>query len=133
MRIAGRFGRVFTAATPPGYEPDFAFVEAAVEDARAKGGSIELCTDAREAVRGANAVYTDVWTSMGQDDDRERRLRDLEPYRVDTHSSASPRPTPWRSTACPRTSGRRSPLMSSTVLAASPGSRPRTACTRRRR
>ena len=83
MRIAGRFGMVFTAATPPGYEPDSALVQAAGEDARVNGGSIELGTDAREAVRGANAVYTDVWTSMGQEDDRERRLRDLEPYRVD--------------------------------------------------
>ena len=83
MRIAARFGMVFTAATPPGYEPDSAFVDAAAEDAHANGGSIELGTDPREAVRGANAVYTDVWTSMGQDDDRERRLRDLEPYRVD--------------------------------------------------
>jgi ornithine carbamoyltransferase len=34
-------------------------------------------------VRNALAVYTDVWTSMGQEDSRERRLRDLEPYRVD--------------------------------------------------
>jgi len=83
MRIAARFGMVFAAATPPGYEPDPAFVDAAMEDARANGGSIELGTDSREAVRGANAVYTDVWTSMGQDDDRARRLKDLQPYRVD--------------------------------------------------
>ncbi len=83
MRIAARFGMVFTAATPPGYEPDSAFVEAAVADALENGGSIEVGTDAREAVRGANAVYTDVWTSMGQHDDRDRRLRDLERYRVD--------------------------------------------------
>ncbi len=83
MRIASRFGMVFTAATPPGYEPNPTFVDAATQDARANGGSIELGTDPREAVRGANAVYTDVWTSMGQDDDRARRLRDLEPYRID--------------------------------------------------
>jgi ornithine carbamoyltransferase len=53
------------------------------EDARAAGGSVELTTDPREATRGAHAVYTDVWTSMGQEDDRERRLRDLAPYRID--------------------------------------------------
>ena len=40
-------------------------------------------TDAREAAEGAHAVYTDVWTSMGQEADRERRVRDLEPYRID--------------------------------------------------
>ena len=83
MRIAARFGMVFTAATPPGYEPDPTFVDAAAQDARANGGSIELGTDPRDAVRGANAVYTDVWTSMGRDDDRARRLSDLEPYRLD--------------------------------------------------
>ena len=83
MRIAARFGMTFAAATPPGYEPTAEFAAAATEDARANGGSVELTTDAREAVRGAHAVYTDVWASMGREDERERRLRDLEPYRVD--------------------------------------------------
>ena len=83
MRIAGRFGMGFVAATPPGYEPDAEFAAAATDDARANGGSIELTTDPREAVRGAHAVYTDVWASMGREDERERRLRDLDPYRVD--------------------------------------------------
>ena len=83
MRIAARFGVEFVAATPAGYEPSAAFTEAAAADARANGGSVSLVTDPREAVRGAHAVYTDVWVSMGQDEDRERRLRDLEPYRID--------------------------------------------------
>ncbi len=83
MRIAGRFGMEFVAATPPGYEPNPDFSAAAAEDAEASGGSVTIVTDPREAARGAHAVYTDVWTSMGQDEDRERRLRDLEPYRVD--------------------------------------------------
>jgi len=83
MRIAGRFGMEFVAATPPGYEPSPDFAAAAAEDARASGGSVTVVADPREAARGAHAVYTDVWTSMGQDDDRERRLRDLEPYRID--------------------------------------------------
>ncbi len=83
MRIAGRLGMDFVAATPPGYEPRAEFVTAATEDARTSGGSVRVTTDPREAVRGAHAVYTDVWTSMGQEDERDRRLRDLEPYRVD--------------------------------------------------
>ena len=83
MRIAGRLGMAFVAATPPGYEPDPVVVTAARTDAEANGGSVEVRTDPREAVRGSHAVYTDVWTSMGQEDTRERRLRDLEPYRVD--------------------------------------------------
>ena len=83
MRIAGRFGMEFVAATPAGYEPDQDFVTTAAEDARSNGGSVEIVTDPTEAARGAHAIYTDVWTSMGAEDDRERRLRALEPYRVD--------------------------------------------------
>jgi ornithine carbamoyltransferase len=79
IRIASRFGMDFAAATPPGYEPSAEVVDGAMAD----GGRIELTGDPREAARGAHAVYTDVWTSMGQDDEHERRLRDLEPYRVD--------------------------------------------------
>jgi len=83
MRIAGRFGMEFVAATPPGYEPNPDFAAVAAEDAQAHGGSVTVVADPREAARGAHAIYTDVWTSMGQDEDRGRRLRDLEPYRVD--------------------------------------------------
>ena len=83
MRIAGRFGMEFVAATPPGYEPNADFLATAAEDARSNGGSVDIVTDPTEAVRGAHAVYTDAWTSMGQEDDREQRLRALEPYRVD--------------------------------------------------
>jgi ornithine carbamoyltransferase len=83
MRIAGRFGMEFVAATPAGYEPDAEIAAAAADDARASGGSVEIVSDPRAATEGAHALYTDVWTSMGQNTDRERRLRDLEPYRVD--------------------------------------------------
>ncbi len=83
MRIAGRFGMDFVAATPSGYEPDPEVASAAAEDAQTNGGSVQLVTDPREAARGAQALYTDVWTSMGRDHERARRLRDLEPYRID--------------------------------------------------
>jgi ornithine carbamoyltransferase len=83
MRIAARFGMSFVAATPPGYEPDPDLVAAAVEDAAGNGGRVELATDPRDAAKAANVLYTDVWASMGQDDERERRLRDLAPYRID--------------------------------------------------
>jgi ornithine carbamoyltransferase len=83
MRIAARFGMDFVAATPPGYEPSSAFVAGSSDDASANGGSVTLTNDPRDAARGAHALYTDVWVSMGQDEDRDRRLRDLEPYRID--------------------------------------------------
>ena len=83
MRIAARLGMDFVAATPPGYEPRAEFVAAAAEDARANGATVTVGTDPREAATGAHALYTDVWVSMGQDAEREQRLRDLEPYRID--------------------------------------------------
>jgi ornithine carbamoyltransferase len=83
MRIAGRFGMHLVVATPAGYEPRADFLAAAAEDARANGGSVALVADSREAVRDVVAVYTDVWTSVGQEESRGRRFHDLEPYRVD--------------------------------------------------
>ena len=84
MRIAARFAMQFVAANPPGYEPREELVAAARADADANGGSVEIVTDPFDAARGAQALYTDVWTGMGQDADRERRLRDLAPYRIDS-------------------------------------------------
>ena len=84
MRIAGRLGMDFVAATPPGYEPNAEFVAAAAEDAVTNGGSVHVTIDPREAARGAHAVYTDVWTSMGKEEEAARRRSDLEPYRVDS-------------------------------------------------
>ncbi len=83
MRIAGRFGMDFVAATPEGYAPGEDVTEASRRDAEANGGSVTLTHDAREAAAGAHVLYTDVWTSMGQDEARDQRLRDLEPYRID--------------------------------------------------
>jgi ornithine carbamoyltransferase len=83
LRIAGRFGMHAAVATPQGYEPVSETVAAARRDAEALGGSVTVVTDPREAASGAQVLYTDVWTSMGQDAERDRRLRDLAPYRID--------------------------------------------------
>jgi ornithine carbamoyltransferase len=83
MVAAAKLGMRFRAATPEGYEPDSDAVEIARVAANESGGSVDLFTDPREAVGGADALYTDVWTSMGQDDERERRLRDLAGYGID--------------------------------------------------
>ncbi len=83
LRIAGRFGMHVTVAAPPGYEPGIDVVGAARADAEERGGSVTLTADPREAAQGAQVLYTDVWTSMGQEAERERRIRDLAPYRLD--------------------------------------------------
>jgi ornithine carbamoyltransferase len=78
MVAASRLGSSFVAATPAGYEPD----ERAVATAQQSGGEVELVSDPIEAVRDADVLYTDVWTSMGQEEERERRLRDLSGYGI---------------------------------------------------
>jgi ornithine carbamoyltransferase len=79
MVACAKLGADFVAATPEGYEPD----DAVVEIARGAGGSVEVVHDPREAAQGADVLYTDVWTSMGQDEERERRLRDLAGFGID--------------------------------------------------
>ena len=90
MVAAALFGAHVVVATPPGYEP----APEAVEQARAGAaeGSVQLLSDPREAARGANVLYTDVWTSMGQEAERERRLRDLEGYGIDAALLAEAEP-----------------------------------------
>ena len=88
MRIAARTGMSLVAACPDGYLPDPAIVASCRDDAAASGGSVDVVTDAGEAVSGARVLYTDVWTSMGQEAERERRLHDLDPYRLDAEKLA---------------------------------------------
>jgi ornithine carbamoyltransferase len=75
---AATFGMDVVVACPRGYEPP----EAAIESARARG-SVELIRDAREAAAGAHVLYTDTWVSMGQENERVQRLRDLQGYAID--------------------------------------------------
>jgi ornithine carbamoyltransferase len=80
---AAIFGMHFVAATPPGYEPAEAAVAAARGAAEESGATVELASDPAEAARGAQVLYTDVWTSMGQEEERERRLHDLVGFGID--------------------------------------------------
>jgi len=76
-------GMHVAVACPPGYHPDEEIVADAAEVALPRGGSILVTEDPLEAVAGADAVYTDVWVSMGEDAEREERLASLRPYQVD--------------------------------------------------
>jgi ornithine carbamoyltransferase len=79
MVACAKLGMEFVAATPEGYEPE----ERVVEIAREAGGTVELTHDPREAAKGADVLYTDVWTSMGQEEEKERRLKDLAGFGID--------------------------------------------------
>ncbi len=93
LMVAGaRVGAHVRIATPEGYEPDVEIVAAARRDAVSAGGDIELFRSPEEAVSGAQAVYTDVWASMGQESEAEARAKIFAPYQVNARlmSQAAP-------------------------------------------
>ena len=81
---AARFGAHLAVATPAGYEPDAEVTRQAIADAGETGGRIEILQDPAEAAANADVLYTDVWTSMGQEDENEKRQRDFEGYQVNS-------------------------------------------------
>jgi ornithine carbamoyltransferase len=122
MVAAAKLGLNFRAATPVGYEPAAEAVEIAREAATETGATIELLDDPREAAAGADALYTDVWTSMGQEEERERRLQDLAGFGIDDELSDSRTRMRSTSTACRRTMAKRSRRTSSTATVGCLGS-----------
>jgi ornithine carbamoyltransferase len=82
MLTAACLGSRIVVATPKGYKPDTQILNTALEIASGTGASIEVTHDARAAVKGADAVYTDVWTSMGQESETEKRKKTFAPYQV---------------------------------------------------
>lgn len=93
MLGAPKVGLSLRAATPPGYAPDPAITRRAREIASTSGSSLELMEDPYEAVAGVDAIYTDVWASMGQEGERAQRAAIFRPYQVNAAlvARASPR------------------------------------------
>ena len=83
IQAAALGGFELRVATPPGYEPDPEIVRVARQRALASGGSILLTQAPTEAVADADAVYADVWTSMGKEAEGDARRRAFVGYRVD--------------------------------------------------
>ncbi|MEI7481430.1 MAG: ornithine carbamoyltransferase [Elusimicrobiota bacterium] len=69
-------------AVPPGYEPDKDILKFGVELAKKEGTQMLLTNDPVEAVKGADVIYTDVWVSMGQDAEKEKKLRDFKGFQI---------------------------------------------------
>jgi ornithine carbamoyltransferase len=83
MTICAKLGIDFVASNPPGYEPRADVVAAAREAAEAAGGTVGFVREPHAAATSAHALYTDVWTSMGQDAEAEQRRQAFEGYRID--------------------------------------------------
>jgi ornithine carbamoyltransferase len=77
-----RLGAHFVIASPPGYEPKPSVVEQARAAGAGTGTTVEILNDPYAAVAGADAVYTDVWASMGQESEAEARRLVFEPFQV---------------------------------------------------
>jgi len=82
MTTAARVGAKLRIATPAGYEPDASIVAETRQVARETRGSLELFHSPEEAVAGAQAVYTDVWASMGQEDEAAARATIFASFQV---------------------------------------------------
>ncbi len=113
-------------ASPAGYGPSAVDVDLV----RSFGGDLVVTDDPVEAATGADALYTDVWTSMGQEAERDVRLARLRRF-PDRRGTARPAPrtTRWCSTVCPSTAAKRSAQRWSTATGAPSGVRPPTGCT----
>ena len=83
MMLAGKLGFELRIATPKGYEPWQEIMDDAAELAKISGAKIMYTNDPKEAVRGASVVTTDTWVSMGQEDEKEKRVKDFAGYMVD--------------------------------------------------
>ncbi len=88
LLLGSMLGTTSVVACPPGYEPDAGVLEAC----RAMGGRVQVTTEARDAVEDADVVYTDTWTSMGQEEETQRRLAAFAGYQVDAALMARAKP-----------------------------------------
>lgn len=93
MLAAAALGTSISIATPQGYEPNVEVTAAAKAIARTTGAIIEITRDPCLAVKGANAIYTDVWASMGQEDEAAQRAAIFAPYQVNQGLFALAAPT----------------------------------------
>ena len=83
LMLASKLGFELRVATPVGYEADPQILAQAQENAKISGAKILITNDIKEAARGANVVTTDTWVSMGQEGEKEQRIRDFAGFCVD--------------------------------------------------
>lgn len=77
-----KMGMTAVLACPRGYEPDSQVVSRGKEEAKRNGCEVVVTNDPREAAKGADVIYTDVWASMGKEKEKEERVKVMKPYQV---------------------------------------------------
>ena len=84
MYACAKLGIDFAIAMPKGYEPNKTVVKNAKQDAKASGATITLTNDIWKAAKDADVLCTDVWTSMGEESEREQRFKDFAGYQINS-------------------------------------------------
>jgi len=84
LMLAAKLGFELRIATPKGYEVDSDVLEDALKLAKESGAVITVMNDPKEAIHGATIVTTDTWASMGQEDEKEQRIKDFKGFMVDS-------------------------------------------------
>ncbi|WP_223589748.1 ornithine carbamoyltransferase [Neobacillus bataviensis] len=82
MEGAVKVGMDISISSPPGYLPNGKITEKAIKAGKQYGSTVMITNDPVEAVKGADVIVTDVWTSMGQEEETEKRLKDFASYQV---------------------------------------------------
>jgi ornithine carbamoyltransferase len=90
--LSAKLGLDFVCACPPGYEPDGRLVDEAKAEAAQTGSTVEIVHDPAAGVSGADAVYTDVWASMGQEAEHAERVKVFAPYQLNSQLVSRAKP-----------------------------------------
>ena len=92
MHVCAKLGAHFTIANPDGYGINPAAVELARQFAAESGSQLRFVRDPAEAVKDADVIYTDTWTSMGQEEEAKQREKVFPPYQVNDQLVAKSNP-----------------------------------------
>jgi len=84
LMLAAKLGFELRIATPKGYEVDKKILKDALKIAKKSGAKIIISNDPKSTIKGATVVTTDTWVSMGQEKEKEKRVKDFKGYMVDT-------------------------------------------------
>jgi ornithine carbamoyltransferase len=84
LNMAAKLGFELRIATPKGYEVDASILAKSLEMAKETGAKIIITNDPQEAIKGSTVVTTDTWVSMGQEAEKEKRVKDFAGYMVDS-------------------------------------------------
>lgn len=82
LMTSARLGTDIAVAVPKGYEPDKEVVKISLDFAAVTGAKVTICADPDKAASGADVIYTDVWTSMGQENEKSRRLKAFKGFQI---------------------------------------------------